>query len=144
MGVSEQPPTEEGPEQKKHSFKMMTSVTTVMVCAMVMMAGLSPTQAQEAPLEGYAQPEYGGDLDTAASDAQGAARDAVAGAASDAQADYAAPAAADTGYAAPVEEEEAASDVAGGYLAPAEYEYEEEYEEQAAYGAAPTYQGRSA
>ena len=36
---------------------------------------------------------------------------------------------------------EAASDVAGGYLAPADAEYEE-YEEQAAYGGAPTYSGR--
>ena len=37
--------------------------------------------------------------------------------------------------------QEAASDVAGGYLAPADAEYEE-YEEQAAYGGAPTYSGR--
>ena len=38
---------------------------------------------------------------------------------------------------------EAASDVAGGYLAPAAADAEyEEYEEQAAYGGAPTYSGR--
>ena len=75
-----------------------------------------------------------------------AARDAAAeAAASDAVDSYAAPAEyeSESSYAAPEEEyeyEAAASDVAGGYLAPEE-EYEE-YEEQAAYGSAPTYQGR--
>jgi len=73
-----------------------------------------------------------------------AARDAAAEAsASDAADSYAAPADYESSYAAPEEEyeyEAAASDVAGGYLAPEE-EYEE-YEEQAAYGSAPTYQGR--
>merc|ERR1719330_1090847 len=60
-----------------------------------------------------------------------AARDAVAeAAASDAVESYAAP--------AEVEEVAAASDVAGGYLAPEEYEYDD----QAAYGGAPTYSGR--
>merc|ERR1712117_138017 len=68
------------------------------------------------------------------------ARDAAAeAAASDAVDAYADPAdAADYSYAAPAE---AASDVAGGYLAPEETEYEE-YEDQAAYGGAPSYQGR--
>ena len=75
-----------------------------------------------------------------------AARDTAAeAAASDAVDSYAAPAEyeSESSYAAPEEEyeyEAAASDVAGGYLAPEE-EYEE-YEEQAAYGSAPTYQGR--
>lgn len=60
-----------------------------------------------------------------------AARDAAAEAsASDAVESYAAP--------AEVEEVAAASDVAGGYLAPEEYEYDD----QAAYGGAPTYSGR--
>jgi len=67
-----------------------------------------------------------------------AAAAASEAAASDAVESYAAPAAAEYDYE---EAAEAASDVAGGYLAPADAEYEE-YEEQAAYGGAPTYSGR--
>ena len=67
-----------------------------------------------------------------------AAAAASEAAASDAVESYDAPAAAEYDYE---EAAEAASDVAGGYLAPADDEYEE-YEEQAAYGSAPTYSGR--
>merc|ERR1712154_361786 len=80
-----------------------------------------------------------------------AARDAAAeaaAAASDAEASYAAPSDAAASYNAPAYDVpsydapiEAASDVAGGYLAPEEAEYE--YDDQAAYGSAPaSYQGR--
>merc|ERR1712223_698149 len=76
-------------------------------------------------------------VDCAESAALAEAKNSEVAAARDAAAEAAASDAVES-YAAPAEVEEAASDVAGGYLAPEEYEYDD----QAAYGGAPTYSGR--
>jgi len=76
-------------------------------------------------------------VDCSESAALAEAKNSEIAAARDAAAEAAASDAVES-YAAPVEVEEAASDVAGGYLAPEEYEYDD----QAAYGGAPTYSGR--
>ena len=76
-------------------------------------------------------------VDCAESAALAEAKNSEIAAARDAAAEAAASDAVES-YAAPAEVEEAASDVAGGYLAPEEYEYDD----QAAYGGAPTYSGR--
>ena len=76
-------------------------------------------------------------VDCSESAALAEAKNSEIAAARDAAAEAAASDAVES-YAAPAEVEEAASDVAGGYLAPEEYEYDD----QAAYGGAPTYSGR--
>merc|ERR1719367_2626406 len=75
-------------------------------------------------------------VDCSESAALAEAKNSEIAAARDAAAEAAASDAVES-YAAPAEVEEAASDVAGGYLAPEEYEYDD----QAAYGGAPTYSG---